>query len=104
MKSLWLVATVVAALVVFGTGFALAAEMEVPEPGTYEFAEALETGQLPAEGEILDLRAPRLMGPEEAGAYVCAGDPLTGHKGPITGAVPCVESGGIIFRIGVSTP
>ena len=49
----WMMAVVVASVAVLavGSGAALAVEKKAPEPGTWEYQLALETGTLPASGQ-----------------------------------------------------
>ena len=96
----------VAAVMITGGGAALAGEEKTPDPGTYEFKEALETGGLPAEsGSALTPGGPRKMGAAEVGTFVYLGHPFTAGQAGATGeANATVEIGGTLYRVGIDAP
>jgi hypothetical protein len=81
MKTL-MAAVVVAAATIIGSGAAQANEAtKAPEPGTWEYQWAMETGTLPSTGSAKPQNESRL-----------AGEP-----------VPTVEIGGLVYRVGIDT-
>ncbi len=82
MKASAVVAVIVAAATFIGSGAALAGEKKAPEPGTWEYQAALETGKLPA---------------SDAGTVRKA-------SGPQSASVPTIKVGGVVYRVGVDTP
>ena len=96
----------VAAVMIAGGGAALAGENKTPDPGSYEFKEALETGGLPAEtGSVLTPSGPRKMGPAEVGTFVYLGHPFSAGQAGSTGeAKATVEIGGTVYRVGIDAP
>lgn len=76
---------VAATLATFGGRYAPAADKETPQPLTWEYQAAMETGSLPSsdfEGSRTDAERPSVA-PEMS---------------------PTIEVGGIVYRIGVDTP
>ncbi len=75
------VMAVVVAVMVIGSGAALAAETTAPEPGTWQYQLALETGTLPASDSPKSAKA-------DGGADASA---------------PVIEVGGHAYRVGIDT-
>jgi hypothetical protein len=80
-KRTWLTAAAVAAATALGTGASIAAEKKVPEFGTWQYQEALETGTLPSAIKAME------AGPDAAGKP----------------ELPTIEVGGVKYRIGLDT-
>lgn len=72
---------VAAAVMILGSGAALAVEKTAPEAGTWEYQLALETGALPASDSV---KAQKESGRADA-------------------SVPTIEVGGFVYRIGIDT-
>ena len=71
-----------------------------PEPGTYEFQDALETGALPpGPGSALVPSGPRKLTIGDTGVYVYLLDPFTGSQMGSSGEeISAVDVGGQSFR------
>ncbi len=83
MRTVMVAAIMAAAAIVIGSGAALAAgKPKAPEPGSWEYRWAMETGTLPASdaGKVTKGRAP-------------TGEPVV-----------TVEIGGRAYRLGIDTP
>jgi len=72
---------VVAAVMILGSGAALAVEKKAPEAGPWEYQLALETGKLPASDSVNAQK----------------------KSGPADESVPMIEVGGRVYRVGVDT-
>lgn len=100
----YLAAAAVAATIAVG-GTALAAE-RATDRDSYEFKAALETGGLPGgAGSVLAQAGSRRLGVGDTGTHIYLLDPFTGGQSASPGtAVPAIEAGGIVHRLGIDTP
>ncbi|NJD62181.1 MAG: hypothetical protein FIA93_05610 [Deltaproteobacteria bacterium] len=106
MKSLFLMALVVAVTMMVVAGVAVAGETKAPGYGTFEFQAALETGTLPT-GSTDISTAPRKLGIGDVGVDVryYMGHPFTeGYSGPSSLRPSVIDIGGNLYRVGVDTP
>ncbi len=74
-------ALIVAAATVIAGGTAMAGEKTAPEPGTWEYQAALETGSLPASASGKALR----------------------ESDRVNSPVATIEAGGVVYRVGIDT-
>ncbi len=81
MKTLTVAAFVLAAATFIAGGTALAADKKAPEPGSWEYQAALETGALPAS----------------------MGEKAVQESARAKASVPTVEVAGVIYRVGIDT-
>ncbi len=81
MRTFTVMAVVVAAVMIIGSGPALAAGTKAPEPGTWQHHRARETGTLPAPSSV---KAAKASGRADASARV-------------------IEIGGRAYRVGIDT-
>ncbi len=81
MKTLTVAAFVLAAATFIAGGTAMAADKTAPEPGSWEYQAALETGSLPAS----------------------TGDKALQESARAKASVPTVEAGGVVYRVGIDT-
>ena len=82
MRTAMVAAGVMVAATIIGSGVAPAAEkVATPEPGTWEYRSAMETGALPSSQSV---------------------KPATEKDGS-KAAVPAIEVGGVTYRLGIDT-
>ncbi len=79
MKTLTVAAFVLAAATFIAGGTAMAADKTAPEPGSWEYQAALETGALPASDRAME------------------------ESAQVNSPAPTVEVAGVVYRVGIDT-